>query len=144
MIPDFQKTSLLIPSQLPSFVRENPDYDKFVTFLQAYYEWMEVNGNVTERSKNILNYKDIDRTTEEFLQYFTDEFLQYFPQEVLIDKRTAVKYARQLYYTKGTPASYQFLFRVLYDSDFDIFYTKDAVLKASDGSWYVARSLYYL
>ncbi len=141
MIPDFQKTSLLIPSQLPSFVRENPDYDKFVTFLQAYYEWMEVNGNVTERSKNILNYKDIDRTTEEFLQYFTDEFLQYFPQEVLIDKRTAVKYARQLYYTKGTPASYQFLFRVLYDSDFDIFYTKDAVLKASDGSWYVARSL---
>ena len=141
MIPDFQKTSLLIPSQLPSFVRENPDYDKFVTFLQAYYEWMEENGNVTERSKNILNYKDIDRTTEEFIKYFTDEFLQYFPQEVLIDKRTAVKYARQLYYTKGTPASYQFLFRILYDSDFDIFYTKDAVLKASDGSWYVARSL---
>ena len=141
MIPDFQKTSLLIPSQLPSFVRENPDYDKFVTFLQAYYEWMEENGNVTERSKNILNYKDIDRTTEEFIKYFTDEFLQYFPQEVLIDKRTAVKYARQLYYTKGTPSSYQFLFRVLYDSDFDIFYTKDAVLKASDGSWYVARSL---
>ena len=141
MIPDFQKTSLLIPSQLPSFVRENPDYDKFVTFLQAYYEWMEENGNVTERSKNILNYKDIDRTSEEFIEYFTNEFLQYFPQEVLIDKRTAVKYARQLYYTKGTPASYQFLFRILYDSDFDIFYTKDAVLKASDGTWYVARSL---
>ena len=141
MIPDFQKTSLLIPSQLPSFVRENPDYDKFVTFLQAYYEWMEENGNVTERSKNILNYKDIDRTTEEFIEYFTNEFLQYFPQEVLIDKRTAVKYARQLYYTKGTPASYQFLFRILYDSDFDIFYTKDAVLKASDGTWYVAKSL---
>jgi hypothetical protein len=70
MIPDFQKTSLLIPSQLPSFVRENPDYDKFVTFLQAYYEWMEENGNVTERSKNILNYKDIDRTSEEFIEYF--------------------------------------------------------------------------
>jgi hypothetical protein len=141
MIPDFQKTSLLIPSQLPSFVRENPDYDKFVTFLQAYYEWMEQNGNVTERSKNILNYKDIDRTSEEFLDYFTNEFLQYFPQEVLIDKKTAVKYARQLYYTKGTPASYQFLFRILYNSDFDVFYTKDAVLKASDGAWYVAKSL---
>jgi len=141
MIPDFQKTSLLIPSQLPAFIRESPDYDKFVTFLQAYYEWMEENGNVTERSKNILNYKDIDRTTEEFLDYFTNEFLQYFPQEILIDKRTAVKYARQLYYTKGTPASYQFLFRILYDSDFDIFYTKDAVLKASDGTWYVAKSL---
>ena len=141
MIPDFQKTSLLIPSQLPAFVRENPDYDKFVTFLQAYYEWMEQNGNVTERSKNILNYKDIDKTSEEFLDYFKNEFLQYFPKEVLIDERTAIKYARQLYYTKGTPASYSFLFRILYDSDFDIFYTKDAVLRASNGLWYVAKSL---
>ncbi len=44
-------------------------------------------------------------------------------------------------YTKGTPASYQFLFRILYNSDFDVFYTKDAVLKASDGAWYVAKSL---
>lgn len=141
MIPDFQKTSLLIPSQLPSFVRENPDYDKFVTFLQAYYEWMEQNGNVTERSKNILNYKDIDRTTDEFLDYFKNEFLEYFPKDVLIDERTAIKYARQLYYTKGTPASFSFLFRILYNSDFDIFYTRDAVLKASDGLWYVAKSL---
>lgn len=141
MIPDFQKTSLLIPSQLPSFVRENPDYDKFVTFLQAYYEWMEQNGKVTERSKNILNYKDIDRTTEEFLDYFKNEFLQYFPKDTLIDERTAIKYARQLYYTKGTPSSYSFLFRVLYNSDFDVFYTKDAVLRASNGLWYVARSL---
>lgn len=141
MIPDFQKTSLLIPSQLPSFVRETPDYDKFVVFLQAYYEWMEQNEKVTERSKNILNYKDIDRTTEEFLDYFKNEFLQYFPKDILIDERTAVKYARQLYYTKGTPASYSFLFRILYDSDFDIFYTKDSVLKASNGLWYVAKSL---
>lgn len=141
MIPDFQKTSLLIPSQLPSFVRENPDYEKFVTFLQAYYEWMEQNGKVTERSKNILNYKDIDRTSEEFLEYFKNEFLQYFPKETLIDERTAIKYARQLYYTKGTPSSYSFLFRILYNSDFDIFYTKDSVLRASNGLWYVAKSL---
>ena len=141
MIAENQKTSLLIPSQLPEFVRDNADYSNFLLFLEAYYEWMEQNGQVTERSKNLLSYKDIDTTTEEFLQYFTNDFLPYFPKETLISQQEAVKFARQLYQTKGTPASYKFLFRILFNSDVDIFYTKDAVLKASDGTWYVSKSL---
>lgn len=141
MITSGHKTSLLVPSQLPAFIRENPDYDKFVAFFQAYYEWMETTGQVIDRTQNLLNYKDIDKTTDEFLNYFINDFLQYFPQDALISKQTAVKVAKQLYQSKGTPASYQFLFRILYNSDFDLFYTKDAVLKASDGQWYVAKSL---
>lgn len=136
-----EKTSLLVPSQLPEFVRDNPDYANFNLFLKAYYEWMEQNNQVTERAKNILNYKDIDETTSEFLDYYKNEFLQYFPKDILIDERKAVKVARELYQTKGTPASYEFLFRIIYNSDFDLFYTKDAVLRASDGTWYVAKSL---
>lgn len=141
MIANDQKTSLLVNSQLPEFVRDNPDYANFNLFLTAYYEWMEQNGKVTERTKNLLSYKDIDSTTDEFLDYFTNDFLPYFPKDVLIDKQKAVKIARELYQTKGTPASYQFLFKVLYNSDFDIFFTKDAVLRASAGTWYVAKSL---
>ena len=141
MISNDHKTSLLVSSQLPEFVRDNPDYANFNLFLTAYYEWMEQNGKVTERTKNLLNYKDIDQTTDEFLDYFTNDFLPYFPQEILIDKKKAIKVARELYQTKGTPASYEFLFRILYNSDFDIFYTKDAVLKASSGTWYIAKSL---
>ena len=124
MITSGHKTSLLIPSQLPEFIRDDPSYANFVAFLQAYYEWMEQDGNVTDRSKNLLNYKDIDATTTEFLQYFTNEFLPYFPNDALISKEKAVKVARQLYRSKGTPASYQFLFRILYNPDFDVYYTK--------------------
>jgi hypothetical protein len=144
MITDNQKTSLLISSQLPEFIRDFRDSsgnNNFLLFLEAYYEWMEQNGQVTERSKNLLSYKDIDTTTEEFIKYFTNDFLPYFPKESLISQQEAVKVARQLYQTKGTPASYKFLFRILFNSDVDIFYTKDAVLKASDGIWYVAKSL---
>jgi hypothetical protein len=135
------KTSVLIPSQLPEFIRDNPDYSNFVTFLQAYYEWMEQENGVLYNTKNLLNYDDIDRTTNEFLEYFTNDFLPYFPKDALVDKKLATKVAKELYQTKGTPASYQFLFRTLYNSDFDLFYTKDAVLKASAGIWYVAKSL---
>ncbi len=141
MIPNNYKNSLLIPSQLPEFIRDNPDYSNFVTFLQAYYEWLEQTDNVEDRAKNILNYIDIDRTSTEFLQYYINDFLQYFPSNALLSEQKAVKIARELYQKKGTPSSYQFLFRVLYNSDFQIFYTKDAVLKASNGIWYVPRSL---
>jgi len=141
MIPNNNKTSLLIPSQLPEFIRADPSYQNFTLFLQAYYEWMEQSGNVTDVSKNLTNYWDIDNTTDQFLDYLYNDFLPYFPKEILADKQKVTKIAKELYKTKGTPASYQFLFRVLYNSDVDFFYTKDAVLRASAGKWYVARSL---
>lgn len=141
MIETGYKTSLLVPSQLPEFVRDDPNYANFVLFLKAYYEWMEENGQITDRSKNILNYVDIDQTSSEFLDYFYNDFLSYFPNEILADKQKVVKLARELYQSKGTPDSFKFLFRVLYDSDVDFFYTKDAVLRASAGKWYVAKSL---
>ena len=141
MITNGQKTSLLVPYQLPEFIRDNPDYSNFVLFLQAYYEWMEENGEVTDRSKNLLNYKDIDNTTAEFTQYFYNDFLQYFPIEILANKKEVLKIAKELYQAKGTPAAFQFFFRTLYNSDVDFFYTKDAVLKASSGKWYISKSL---
>lgn len=141
MLQSNQKTSLLVPYQLPEFIRDNLDYSKFVLFLQAYYEWMEQQDGVMDYSKNLLNYDDVDQTTSQFLQYFANEFLVYFPPNILSDQAKAIKLAKQLYQSKGTPASYKFLFRVLYNSDVDFFYTKDVVLKASAGKWYVPRSL---
>lgn len=155
MIVEDKKTSLLVPYQLPEFVRDNPEYQNFDLFLKAYYEWMELanasnsaistanssSQGVTYASKNLSNYADVDSTIDGFIDYYTNDFLPYFPSEIMVDKREAVKFARQLYQSKGTPASYQFLFRILYNSDFDYFNTKDAILKASDGKWYVAKSL---
>lgn len=149
------KTSSLIPSQLPEWIRDDPNYDTFVSFVKAYYEWMELvnvaNTSVTSvtsnsqgatyASKNLLNYMDVDSTIDDFLNYFVNDFLPYFPSDALISKNTAIKVARQLYHSKGTPASYQFLFRILYDSDFDYFNTGDVTLKASAGKWYVPKSL---
>jgi hypothetical protein len=155
MILNDKNTSLLVAEQLPQFVRDNPDYSNFTLFLEAYYEWLETSNaansisttahssgqGVTFAGKNLLNYKDIDNTIDDFIEYFNNDFLPNFPKDSLINKDQAVKVARQLYQLKGTPASYKFLFKILYNSDFEYFYTKDAVLKPSDGIWYVAKSL---
>ena len=135
------KTSLLVPSQLPEYIRDNPDYQNFVLFLQAYYEWLEQSGNAIYGAKNLPNYYDIDSTMDGFLQYYKNDFLPFFPENALVDQRKLTKIASELYKTKGTPASYQFLFRVLYNSDAQIYNAKDYILKASDGKWTITKLL---
>lgn len=146
------KTSAKVPFQLPEFIRSDTNYETFVAFIQAYYEWLEQQDigsgkeGVIYGTQNLLNYQDVDfvesgETFNKFIDYYINDFLPNFPKEALTDKTKMVKIARRLYQTKGTPASYQFLFRALYNSDADIFLTRDVVLKASDGKWYVSKSL---
>jgi len=155
MIPNDYKTSLLVAQQLPEFVRDNLDYQTFVTFVEAYYEWLETaqssNGAVTTAStsgegveygsKNILTYMDVDSTLDGFVEYFMSDFLPYIPTDALADKRKLLKIAKELYLNKGTEKSFQFLFRALYNTDALIFDTSDVVLRASDGKWIVSKSL---
>jgi len=144
MIASSQKTSLLVPYQLPEYLRDDPNYVNFVSFIQAYYQWLEQNGNVLDYSKNILTYQDIDTAPTNFLQYYVNEFLQYFPQDpnaIPVSQNLLIKFAKEIYLSKGSHPAYYFLFRALYNSDFDMFHTRDVVFKASSGTWYVAKSL---
>jgi len=153
MTTDFaKKTSLRVASELPEFIRSTTEYETFVSFIQAYYEWMEQSNiglgkeGAIYSTQNLLNYSNIDfvkpgESFNKFIDYFINDFLPNFPKDALTDKAKLTKIARQLYTHKGTPASYQFLFRALYNSDAEIFLTRDAVLKSSDGKWYVSKSL---
>lgn len=150
-----EKTSIRIPSQLPEFVRDDLNYDTFVSFVQAYYEWMELantananstiattsNEGVVYASHNLENYFDVDRTLDGFYDYFINQFLPNFPQDVLVDKDKLIKFAKQLYQAKGTPASFKLLFRLLYNSDAELQFTRDLVFRASSGEWYVPKYL---
>ena len=66
----FNKISSLIPSQLPEYIRDDPSYANFVSFLQAYYEWAEQQGGFVYESKNLRNYYDIDETLNKFIDYY--------------------------------------------------------------------------
>ena len=155
MIPNDYKTSIRIPSQLPEFIRDDLNYETFVAFVQAYYEWMELadtaNANttivsttqqgVTTASKNILNYTDVDETLDGFIEYYINDFLPFFPEGALSDKRKILKIAKQFYDTKGTPGSYELLFRLLYNSPAKILETGELVFRPSDGNWYIPKLL---
>ena len=153
MTTDFaKKTSLKVPYQLPEFIRSDDNYQTFVAFIKAYYEWMEQQYIDSNKSgaiygtQNLLNYQDLNfvepgETFNKFIDYYVNQFLPNFPADCLADKSKLIRMAKELYSRKGTPASYQFLFRALYNSDADIFLTRDVIFKASDGKWYISKSL---
>jgi hypothetical protein len=153
MTTDFaKKTSIKVPYQLPEFIRSDDNYQTFVAFIQAYYEWMEQQNigsgkeGVIYGTQNLLNYQDLNfvepgESFNKFIDYYINQFLPNFPAECLADKSKLIRAAKELYSRKGTPASYQFLFRALYNSDAEIFLTRDVIFKASDGKWYVSKSL---
>ncbi len=148
------KPSIKIPFQLPEFLRVDDNYQTFVAFLKAYYEWTEQSDikdsanseGAIYGSQNLLNYNDVDFSEDptsfnRFIDYFFNDFLPSFPIECLTDKAKLIKIGKQFYSSKGTSAAYKFIFRAIYNSDVELFPTGEAVLRASDGKWYISKSL---
>lgn len=133
------KVSDLIEQQFPDFVRD--EGPKLVAFLKAYYEWMEQNRKPLDSTRNLLNYKDIDSTLSEYVQYFTSEFMPSVPDNVIADKRLLVKNIKQLHRARGSENSYRLLFQMLYGDDIDFYYPGVDILRASDGRWVKESSI---
>lgn len=133
--------SSFINTQVPGFIREQDP--NFVAFLKAYFAWMEQSnsGAVLYHTRNLLDYKQVDTTTEDFIRYFKNDFLPYFPDTIALDEKKLLKVANKFYKKKGSEESVKFLFRVLYNKDAQIFYPKQNILKASDGKWQLPQSI---
>ena len=143
-----QKTSLLVQGQVPEFVRE--DYPKFISFIKAYYEFLEneqiVDGvseknNLTEILKRLRYIGDIDSSLDLFEDQFYNTFLPLLPKDTVVDKAFLVKNVLPLYQSKGSSESFQYLFRLLFGQEIEIEKPRDRILRASDGKWVVENIL---
>jgi hypothetical protein len=129
----YKKLSSQIESQFPGFIRE--DGPQFVAFLKAYYEYLEQNGNAVNAIRQLNDNQDVDRTLDSFVEYFRNEFMQDIPKDALADQRLLTKHIRQFYRSRGTPESYRFLFRALYNKEIEFYYPGEDILRVSDGRW---------
>lgn len=129
------KISAQLVDQLPDFVVSN--YETFVQFVEAYYEWLEQKDQSRFEAVNLKSYKDIDETLDEFVEYFRSTYINDFPFEFAdgVNEKTIVKYANDLYRSKGTESSFKLLFKILYDSNVSISYPRDRVLRLSTSTY---------
>lgn len=142
---NFQKASPVILEKMPGFVRA--DHPTFVAFLEAYFEWLE--SDYSEFSPYDIKFaKDVDLSIDSFIDHFRNEFLVNFPKNLAVnqvtgplDKRKLIKNIKDFYREKGTEKSFNFLFRILFDVDVDIYLPKFDILRASDGTWTEQKSI---
>lgn len=127
------ETSIFVESQIPAFLRE--DAENLRLFLEAYYEYLEQTNQTLDVSKNLLSYQDIDKTTDEYFEFFRREILNSLPLERAADKTITAKNIRDLYLSRGSKKSFELLFRLLYNETITLQTPGDFILRASDGRW---------
>lgn len=157
------KVSALIQQQVPDFIKS--DYQTFISFLEAYYEFMEQdydydafaastdpNKKITDfpatdtlsalsLGRQLLKHQDVDTTIDVFFEHFQREYLTNMPRVFYndgtseVNKKTLMKNIRQFYRARGTEKSFQLLFRLLYNTGLDIYYPSKDMLRTSDGKW---------
>ena len=123
----------VVSRQLPEFVRE--DYPTFVAFVEAYYEYLKT------QQINLDEIKDLDKTLDKFIIEFKKE-LSYNLPAIISDDRFVLERIRDQYLSKGSPASYKLLFRLMYGKEVQISYPGQQMLIASDGRWNQDSSIF--
>ena len=104
--------------------------------VHSYYK------NPLFASRTLIKERDIDLTTSSFIKNFEKEFLSDLPNNMKGNKPLVMKHIVDVYRAKGSKASYDFLFKTLYDiQDLEYYAPKDDLWKASDGQWVADRTL---
>lgn len=122
-----------IASQFPDFYRDEGPI--FVAFVEAYYRWLESEGQALYHSRRIPAYKDVDTTVDDFLVHFTKKYLNGIQLETQSNVRQLIKHSLDLYRTKGTERSIDLLFRLVFGVGADIYFPSKDIFRLSSGQW---------
>lgn len=147
----------LIKSAVPDFVES--EYPLFVEFLMAFMRFLEqprstasesifpefggsrvvesttTMGGPLYEARKMLEYRDVSTSLTEFTSHFQQMFARNFPQYAYVSPELFIQSLRQFYQAKGTPDSFKWFFRILFNKDADVYFPRESIFKASDATW---------
>lgn len=133
------KTSYLVSSQVPQFVKD--DHPTFITFLEKYYAFLEQQDKTLDLSKRFTENLNVDLADQTFRERLFEQFISLLSTNIVADKTIILKYAKDFYRAKGTENAIRFLVRILHNKEIEFYYPKTDILRASDGKWFIEKSL---
>ena len=138
--------SIFVERMVPDYVRE--DHPMFVTFLRKYFEYLErgtsENGELGEYTQitDLIQNLDVDKTLDDFIPQFESQYLSSTPTTAIdptvptTPKNLLAKNIQEVYREKGTERALDFLFRRDFDTDVEVLYPKQWLMKSSGSVWY--------
>ena len=130
----------------------NPTPNAFADAYKSMYEKKEevinehhkkdADGNTIENpaatlyhSRRIPDYRDIDKTIEDFIVYFKNKYLPNVQFNTATNKRLFIKNALDFYRAKGTERAVDLFFKLVYGLEAQVYYPGDDLFRLSDNSW---------
>lgn len=123
----------LVEAHFPDFYRD--EGPRFVSFVKEYYRWMESEGEALNASRNLLDYRNIDATSPDFVKYFTNKYLAGVPLSSEANSQFLIKHASDIYRSKGTERGVQLLIQGLFNEEATVTFPGEDIFKSSDGTW---------
>lgn len=119
-----------IRNLIPEHIRDK--YPLYVQFLELYYEWMESEGQAYDILSNHLNYLDMTKRFDAYVDMMRAEVMPDIPKNTLVDEAVLVRHIKDLYQRKGTEDSIKFIFRILFNETPTIYYPREDMFTLSD------------
>lgn len=133
------KIEHLISGQLPAFVRD--EYPGFVTFLEAYYRFLEQENQPQELLNTAPDWLDVDSTLDVFVKRLRNQYAADISEQALLDNKTIIKQIDEYYSTKGSVQATELFFRMMFNDLVQVQYPGQFILRASDGRWEKRRTI---
>ncbi len=148
----------LVKQSIPDFVET--DYPTFVEFVKAFVSFLEQQrqtstvatfpdfgprptpivrtdmlGGPLYEARKFFDYRDMETTIDDFISHFMAMYGGEFPLYSYIPKERFLQSLREFYTNKGTVSSYKWFFRAFFNMDSDVYFPREDILRASDGTW---------
>lgn len=119
--------SALLKHRLSSYISEN--FPKFIEFFEYYFDFIEESNLIN--NAEIKDAVDVDKASDRFLLKYLKEMSVDLPSINKISNQRLVKLAKLFYLSKGSTDSIEFYFKIVFDSDVEVGYPRDNILKTS-------------
>jgi hypothetical protein len=94
-----------------------------------------VKDNVVRKTGKLVDYRNIEYSVDKYVDYLKDELYPSIPTNMYGDKRLVALKFKDFYQSKGSEASYQFLFKLLYNETISLYYPGEDILRVSAGNF---------
>lgn len=94
-----------------------------------------VKDNVVRKTGKLADYRNIEYSVDKYVDYLKDELYPSIPTNIYGDKRLVALKFKDFFQSKGNEASYQFLFKLLYNEDISLYYPGEDILRISAGNF---------
>jgi hypothetical protein len=122
-----------VEQALPShFVKEYPD---FVEFLTTYYEFLESDQGLDRMVERLRDVRNADIAQGDYIERMMCEYGEGFPDLGTLTDANALKLFHMWFKSKGNQEAIEAYFRLFLNTEAEVIYPKDNMLRVSDGNW---------